>query len=572
MATSRIPNSSGQIRQLNLGSLYGEVSATRNIDLTSNPGKIKQSYPVKKIMDNDDYEESREFVQAIRVLDGDLVVLTDDVLYKGAVDGTPPSSTLVDDFPGMQDVVLYDGQYRISTNNDIGRWSGSSSLSNDWWTEDTNGPQLSGSGADIVPHVMEVLRLRGRDILSVTDGNRIRYYNSGFNTPHNTVSWDEYLTATCQAQSLRGGWVGTMNEKGTGAEVFFWRPGVIDSETGEPVYDQAYPADCDAVLSMYTHYGIPFIIDEQGQLKRFNNAGFEVVGRLPFSLRPLFLDGVRAGNIQAQNISRPIHPKGLTRQGNTFYAYIQTEEENTPAQGRDTLGPDMPAGVWAFEPATGSSHHFMSAPTLSTTRSSPLLVTNHPEGRFLFATDDGSEATVWQEDLTATSQYSTITFTEDLSDSFIDNISSVSIAAQLKGDERIVVKWRGSQVATPLFVTLNWVNETTCTTTDNLTGVKEGDEIDIVSGQAASRVAHITAIEGTNTKTLTIDEAIGSTGATSKAWIDHWIKKGVVTSNKPVTEIPINEMDTKSQIKLYMEGLITIDRVVTKTTNKQPLK
>lgn len=243
MATFKIPND-GQIRQLNKGDVFGELWASKNIDLSSSPGKIRLARPTEQVMTAS--ELANETVQAIQLFDGKIFVLTDENVYN---DNAPYNnfSTSISNPSSAQDMVVYDGVLRISEDTDIARYNGDVTFADDWWTSDISGTALTSG----VPHILHVLRTSGRDTIAVTDGNRLRYYNS--TSGHTSFSWDSELIACSQTSSLNFGWVGTYNETGGNAEVFSW-------QVGNDNYTQAYPVDGWAVLAMATHNNLPILL------------------------------------------------------------------------------------------------------------------------------------------------------------------------------------------------------------------------------------------------------------------------------------------------------------------------
>src|SRR6056297_1322189 len=100
MATFKIPNNRGEIRQFNRGDLYGELWATKGIDLFSSPGKMKVSKKLRAILDGGagsgvpDDSRIEGTVQALLIhtnVDQDATnkyfwVITDDRAYRCSLD------------------------------------------------------------------------------------------------------------------------------------------------------------------------------------------------------------------------------------------------------------------------------------------------------------------------------------------------------------------------------------------------------------------------------------------------------------------------------------------------------
>lgn len=108
--------------------------------------------------------------------------------------------------------------------------------------------------------------------------------------------------------------------------------------------------------------------------------------------------------------------------------------------------------------------------------------------------------------------------------------------------DKVVVKYRTSNrfgLPTPLSFSGNgtWTSSTTFTVdtlTHDFKSVEVGDEVEIVSGQAAGYTAHITAIDSTSsTYTVTVDETLPTTNADKFYFtVDNWTKIDTVTNEE----------------------------------------
>lgn len=562
MATFRIPND-GQIRQLNTGDVYGELWASKNIDLASSPGKIRLARPTEQVMTAG--ELGNDTVEAIEYFDDKLYVCTDDTIYS---DNSPYNnfSSATTGIASAQDMVVFDGQLRITENTDIARYNGSASFSNTWWTSDISGTALTSG----VPHIMHVLRASGRDTLAVTDGNTLRYYNTA--ATHTSFSWDAGLIGCCQTSSLNFGWVGTYNETGANAEVIQW-------QVGNDQYTQSYPINGRAVLAMTTVNNLPVLINERGEIQRFNQAGFSTIATLPLWNTPEFLDGVETGLIQSSNTARPVHPKGMQVFGDKLLIYVNGDA----ISGAGNVNERTPSGVWEVDLNTGSVSHRGSANgEFYTVLSSPVFVMNDENSRYYFGGRRdgivGGEEGLFRENLAADAQnYGYFVTTELHGDSFIENYESVFLSAVQDTDDSIVVKYRASGTfSLPVYGSGNWLDTTSFTTGDDLSGLSIGDEVEITVNSNSGRTAHVTAIQtGSSTTQITVDEAIGTEGEAFEFQADNWKKiDDPFDTTDLIKEIKLNQPGTMYQFKVCLtgkNGYPLINRMVVKTNNKKPL-
>lgn len=127
---------------------------------------------------------------------------------------------------------------------------------------------------------------------------------------------------------------------------------------------------------------------------------------------------------------------------------------------------------------------------------------------------------------------------QGLKDSF-QNIS-IKFGEMKTEEEGLVIKYRFldrvdklSGIDQALSMTATWVNNQTFTTTADISSAKVGDEVAFHSGTGSGYTAHITAISGTSTYTVTIDEVIRNAvgGETVGFVIENWVKLGTITTD-----------------------------------------
>lgn len=136
--------------------------------------------------------------------------------------------------------------------------------------------------------------------------------------------------------------------------------------------------------------------------------------------------------------------------------------------------------------------------------------------------------------------------------------------------DKIIIKYRTKPNTLRDYETYNssnayttiWVDGNTYTTTENISNVKVGDEIEVIGGNGSGYTAHITSLsENAGTYTVNIDETIPSitAGDVLKVVYSNWKKISTITKNDPDNQEGYKEikLDFKSkfiQFKIELRG------------------
>jgi hypothetical protein len=136
--------------------------------------------------------------------------------------------------------------------------------------------------------------------------------------------------------------------------------------------------------------------------------------------------------------------------------------------------------------------------------------------------------------------------------------------------DKIIVKYRQSDKKLRNYELSNtpqitWVNTTSFTTTEDISNVSVGDEVQFTAGGGAGYLAHITNISLTSgTYTVTIDETVTgiTAGDRAKVIFNNWIKYQVIDKNSEDNEQGYRKMRIDSaskwiQIKVELRGIDT---------------
>lgn len=576
MANFRIPNALGQIRQFNDGVLFGELSETFNVDLTSSRGKIKNSDRLDVVLDYDALGGSAANICDLIISDGFYFILTEDEVFRCSInnDPTDPSNwdetTSISDLDTNSTAVLFDGQMRISLDTDILAWDGSSS-DNDWWTAVVGGDALQTG----YPHVLEKVQSQ-KETLYVTDKEKVHYVEKG-GTPK-TVTLDSNVVSCCLAPGLSGAmWVGSYNENGKSYVYEIYTGEVVGSTS---VYRQAYPIDAPAVLAIWMFNNTPHIVTSRGDIQRFNGAGFVTIASFPFRFKNRDINGINPGRIEADNHKRAVHPRGVKVHNDSVYININTKsEENAYA-----LDARSHSGVWEFDMTTEKLHHrFSFAHTATSNGTSaqvyayPIMVINNEytflmagghelpnelPGGGLYMTSDNSSNQSW------------FVTPELFSSSVTDAQEALYHKAKTLSDgEEIVTMYRNTTRDT-VYGTVNWLSNTEFTTTDDWSAVKVGELVRISHGSNAGEYANIESItNSTNTTTIKLDRAIGTQGEVSYAYSDNFLKDSTTytSENGEYQKLGGYGVNPWVQFAVFMKGNIEYRQFISKGTVKNEL-
>lgn len=163
------------------------------------------------------------------------------------------------------------------------------------------------------------------------------------------------------------------------------------------------------------------------------------------------------------------------------------------------------------------------------------MLINNRAGRILLSGRRDADLTTSKEGIyienldNDTYNYGYVVTSEINSSGLKDSFVEVVVKAALGAEDEVEVKYRTSKDFNyPITITnAAWtgLQPITFTSVSDLSNVSVGDEIEIMAGYNAGRLAHITAIsENTGTYTVTVDEQIGLNGQTSYIRFDNWRK------------------------------------------------
>lgn len=572
MSVQKIPNTQKKWVQSNKGDYDGNVWSTFCMDFDTSPGVAQPSKPLEQILGAS--KLGSDIVQALTIHDGNYTVTTNSSVFTCSVNNDPTDAsnwssvaTLgVEDLGLESDSTSFAGLQLFSLGTDIMSWTGSVK-DDDWWTVTVSGTALTANK----PHTLEVLRT-GNDTLFVTDGNKVRYYNSA--AGHTTITLESFFTADVLIPALDKMWVGTYTEVENNAYVY-------EIQVGNDTATQSYPVDGLAVLTGFLYKNTPFVITERGYIQVFNGAGFETIAQFPFAFESKVIEGVRPGLVQDSSTSRAIHPKGAQVKGKHVYIFVNMGDEYN---GGSLINQRSYSGVWVLDLETYAlSHRY--APRLEgvtnngwskVTRSGPLLLTNTPETRIMVGTEiDTNGEGVFMEG--TSTPYGWFTTLRHEAESIADVYEKFVVKADTPDTtDTVDVFYKNSNRPDfPLHVDdVTWLNANQFTTSNALTNVVVGDSIFITGGHYAGYTTTISAVSGSTTKTVTVTDNIGTQNETSDVQIDNWqvLDDQYVSGDGEWKTLGAgDDAHTFTQYKVEMSGDVVIRETISKSNNKEGL-
>jgi len=239
-----------------------------------------------------------------------------------------------------------------------------------------------------------------------------------------------------------------------------------------------------------------------------------------------------------------------------------------------------PSGVWEFNTETLQLTHL--APLQADTdsqgfhrqqRSGPILVTRNQYTRFLTAGRTVSTQTDILADDPSTTPFGYIITKEINSQTIQDAWEKLAIKHNdLIDGESIAIKYRTNKVrGYPKYSEANWTSSTTFVVTNDASMVSAGDEVEVIDGYGAGKLAHITSIEAsTSTYTVTVDTAIGQSAESNQVRFQNW-KLATAEELTDTHTIGTDKVSNWVQFKIAMTGWVEIRQIFNKGTAKTEL-
>lgn len=453
------------------------------------------------------------------------------------------------------DLAQFDGNVYVTAGTSLLRQSGPG---NSWSSQQT----ISSGGTS---HAMTRFEVFNR-LYFVSDTDLVESIDTSNNLSDGSYELDlsdtTYGGISCMVSNSNSIWIGTIgtnSNSGQFANVLQW-DGISSGLT------KSYELRARYVLAMCVYEDIPYLMDSDGILQKFNGYTFEEIGRLPFVNKP------PRSSFIARNGMTP------TKNGTILINVMNLNTGST-----STYQENIPSGVWEWSEDFGFTHKFSPSYTPG---SGTATITDFGQniisapGAILDVSQLFPNTAARNGSIIAGATYftdaSTTTngiFVDDSNNTIIKKGYFVStwffsrevqdkwerlwaiFRRLLTSNDSIVFKYRVTE-EDPTYADITWVNTTSFTTTTNpsaywTSGV--GGEVEVLQGTGSGSCAHITNIvNNSGTYTVTLDTAItGVTTGTAKVRFQKWIKLNPTITGqvKSWEQLAIGASNPRIQIK-----------------------
>ena len=563
------------------GEVFGNLWATKNIDLEANRGKIRLSERIYRLFDSGDDGDFDVPVAFIRtdadktdrwwVLGQSNVTSTvDGLMFKttgknpligwtqDAISNTPTAAMTDMEIFGQAN--SYD-RLVVARNTDLsmlnnGVWTAS------WWQTTLSGTALTGGKSHILHQFI--------NLLLIANGNTLHTLDDSLVKVENRITLPKEYEIIWMADDGYRVYIGTRHLRGGVGLIFPWN-GTTKT------YDSPLSPDSDvSYAGCIDENGIMHTINGKGQLLIYDGNGFAEVAALPIT---------ESGITWKDNRSVPImvHHNGMCLVGNRIHILLDASPGN-PGNGWLLLE-NMLGGIWVYDKGIGLYHKYSlgqydgsinnewGAGFLSA--EAALVETNPTQGKFL------AGCAYWPSDEVGGSAVPTIVTSK--MKSTVDNrgyfITSQILASSVRAfwkrltltfkklensTDRIIVKYRNDKTSA-LYNTEGYVNATviTWTSTTTFTSIQAlfaeavvGQEVEVMVGKGAGALAHISAVNySAPTYTITLDEAIPNVSGDAAVRLMNWTKLGAISSQTIAKQLyKIAKRSKWIQFKVELRG------------------
>ena len=584
-----IPSQSRRIFQDNKNQFNGSIAESFNLDLTSSRGKIGVNR-TKKI---DDFISlaGAEFTEGITAIGQSAFVPfvagggSSQSFFLGSGQNSFFSSS--GNFIRQASSAGVDYQYSdFKFFNNVGYLSRSGSveyspiLSSSWTT-------ISG----LTSNTMHLLEVFGNRLYVTDDNDKVVHVTSGnvLNTS-GTATLDLNLTGytiTALMSGLDRIWIGVSSTNQSSSDtcyIYEWDGASENSPS------QRYEIDASGIICGVVKDGLPYILDTNGRLLVHQGASFVEVARLSYKEGEL-MNGYALTTMD----TRAIHPRAITSYGDEILINVSNLLEGSSTT--EKFYADFPSGVWAYSPENGFYHKLSASyQAVSDTGTTNLsdwgqmrvgqagaIFVHDNKTTYINESGEGGKIIFSQkyftsgDDNTTTSEigtsYRTGLFANDTQENtqkwgyFITpEIHSNDITESwqnvyakfkpfLNSTDKIVVKYR-TEIKDKFIGNFTFTDINIITTTEDLSFVEQGDEIQIIQGYGSGKSFHVQSIsESGGIYTITPDETFDSSviGQTFIAEVNNFKKAGEITYStkmKGWKELPISK-DNNSPVAQF---------------------
>ena len=415
-----------------------------------------------------------------------------------------------------------------------------------------------------------------RKITIVGSGNLVHTIHRPSDTQNDTLSYGRLvLPKELNTQHIfntgNRSWILTHNKFGGDGKVVEW-DGFTES------YNDIHSAQGMSALSGVDYNGIPIILNDRGKFLEFTGNGFTPMIRSGQEVAFPLPEGASLVSGKDTSMLVSVAPKGMVvgEDGN-----ILINVKNATVSS-DRFG----AGIWCLDPRIGrlynktalgrwgdsTDYGHQRIQTAGGIYWVPSTVSsrNILAGGIINTTDTaGPQTGIWlQEAETSTTPTKGYFITQFIpSEDIREEWDSLWLKFQrfITTGSQFIVKARGTRSLLlanrrPLQATITWTGATTFTLTlaagDDALAV--GDEVEVLNGANAGRVAHITTIAGNHAavQTITIDETMTTASGSSVANFERWKKLGTISNTEKYEDsLSVGIKSSFVQLKVMLAGL-----------------
>lgn len=585
--------------QPNTSDSIPNIWASKGIDLTSNEGKVRLGKKLLVNTSTSDVAEITSYPAAFKVYGSSKFAIagasgTGYVFSNGT---TYPSAGTFTKVTASNSPTAVDSRYSDMeiSNGNLYVTQASNSVA---WTSDgsTWGTQFTVGGSDSTSAHM-LTSYAGRTYMSKLSSLILSWDSS------NTVATSGQYTLqlgnsdsnviTFLRSSSNRIWIGVVNTLGGKGYVYEW-------DGASTQVTKSYRLEAQGALSCVIKDDVPYVMDSNGSLLKWNGGTFVEIGRLNRRRNILLYNPLSTSN------QRFIHPNGMSLVNGKVNINIDGRNYDNTSSQEETI----PSGIWEYDPAHGLYHKESFGLTNSGSSVtdfgqfkiagagaiSELNMPNNASNRngtYLVG------ATYYTDATTTTSGI----FYNDSNDTFQKagyfdtyKIYSPNITETwqtffyrfrklLGSGDKIVVKYR-TEEAEPTDITITWstigASTSTFTTTDaNIANYAIGDEVEGVQGTGSGRCSHIVSISApvVGVYTVVVDEVYTGATGTAKVRLQKWVKLYYSTygsSEVNFSDISIKASATSTfiQFKVFMTftGRGELDDLSIQTQSSQSAK
>jgi hypothetical protein len=625
----RVPQN-GKLSQPNMGDTSGNLYKSQNLDLKTNPGKLKVSSRLTVAVKDDDSgitdmgvpsaivthtkTSTKQYYIACGVGSGSTngsgrILVSDSALITDDYDVDPTSNTPTNLHADYTDMITWsDGNYAAGNMGQsilVSTYSSSTSQikklfnawNTTWFTSSVSGTFKVQGLKNMCNGFNGNLYITDDDCIhyvpyssTQTASNAVLAFNTGSGVGTGTAG-TLYFAGKYRPIWIRSSsnklWIGLMTyDAGVGSKGY-----VAEWDATGTSPNKIYDLNAPCALSCVIEDDVPVIIDAYGRLKKFNGARFVEIARLPVANLNIEMPGIYNDSTN----SRWIHHRGM----DIVDGKININVNNFVSTG--VYVEEMPSGIWEYDESVGLYHK--SSPCSASTdwgqkqiltagaiygskRSTATLLAG-----YAYYTDNATTSRngLFYDDIaTNTNKRALITLPFINSSEMDDSWQKVAYRFRpFPSGDKVLGKFRSAKDSTlPLLISITWTGTTTFTTTTNILAyhpntLNYNPEIEVVMGKASGTTAHITNIDASNATgsfiyTVTLDDAISDGSGSGKAYLTNFKKMsatGLTDQNTDEGSMNIAESKTKVQVKteLRATGSFELDDITIINKNHKPI-